>query len=167
MKKIIIAMLSLSLVACAIEEEQVEKEAPDQSSVQGQEEVLTGTFMLRAESGYISRDNDRDAEIYIINTDSNEVYIAGKGKKLTREDRERFESMSEEERAELIVAEEDPLFEIISLEATSDLIILEYEEETVTFTALSSSMFETDSGIRYRLEENASIAAYEESLRGQ
>lgn len=82
MKKIIIAMLSLSLVACAIEEEQVEKEAPDQSSVQGQEEVLTGTFMLRAESGYISRDNNRDAEIYIINTDSNEVYIAGKGKKL-------------------------------------------------------------------------------------
>lgn len=155
-------IMTLSLVACSIEQEKVEDNTTDQK-----EEALTETFMLKAESGYISSDNDQDAEVYIINTDSNEVYIAGKGKTYTKEDRERFESMTEEERDELIVLEEDPLFKIISLEATRDLIILEYEEDTVTFTALSSSMFETDSGIRYRLEENTSVSAYEESLRDQ
>lgn len=171
MKKIVITILSLSLVACAIEEnqdqKQVENGVTNQESIQERGKDLTGTFMLDAESGYISADNDRDAEVYIINTDSNEVYIAGKGETFTKEEREQFESMTEEERDELVITEEDPLFEIISLEATRDLIILEYEEDTVIFTALSDSIFETDTGIRYRLEENASVAAYEESLRGQ
>lgn len=165
MRSFIVVLLSLLLVGCAIEPEKVENNTNNQSSVQ--EGNLTGTFMLKADLGYISADNDRDAEIYIINTDNNEVYIAGKGKKYTKEDLERLQSMTEEEIDEFIGPEEDPLFKIISLEATRDLIVLEYEEETVNFTALSNSIFESDSGVRYQLEENTSIAEYEESLRSQ
>lgn len=78
MKKILLVFLSLFFVGCAAE----------------QEEALVGTFMLQAESGYISRDNDQDASVYIIDTYTNEVYIDGKGKKFTKEERERFEKMT-------------------------------------------------------------------------
>lgn len=141
MRCLIGVLLSLLLTGCAIEPEKVENNPNDQVSVQEQEENLAGTFMLQAESGYISADNNRDAEIYIINTDNNEVYIAGKGKKYTKEDLEQLQSMTEEEIDEFIGPEENPLFKIIFLEATRDLIVLEYEEETVTFRALSNSIF--------------------------
>lgn len=150
MKKLIIVFFSLFLVGCGAEEE-----------------AIMGTFMLQAESGYIARDNEEDAEVYIIDTYTNEVYVDGKGKKFTKEERARFEEMTSEERDELIGPEEadDPVYTIKSLEVTKEFIMLEYADERVEFKALSDSYFETPSGIRYRFIEDTSVTDYQESLR--
>lgn len=168
MKGVILILLSLLLSGCAIEQEKVDNDMPI-NGIRDQEEIITGTFMLQAEPGYISADNEKDAEVYIIDTDNNEVYVSGKGRSYTVEELERFEEMTPEEIDEFIGSEEaeDPLHDIKSLDATRDSIILEYEDEKVEFTALSKSFFETDSGVRYRLEENTSISAYEESRRSE
>lgn len=151
MKKYLLVILSLFFVGCATE----------------QPVDLMGTFMLKAESGYIAPENEEDAEVYIIDTYASEVYVDGKGRTFTREERERFETMSPEERDELIkpVDTEGPRYELKNLEATKERIILEYADELVEFTALSDSYFETASGIRYRFEEDISVMDYEESLR--
>lgn len=152
MKKYLLILLSLLFLGCAAEQE---------------EEAIMGTFMLKAESGYIAPENEEDADVYIIDTYTNEVYVDGKGKKFTREERERFEIMTSEERQELIGPEEaeDPMYKIKTLKATKEVIILEYADELVEFTALSDSYYESASGVRYRFEEGASVFDYEESLR--
>lgn len=152
MKKFLFILLSILFVGCAAEQE---------------EEVMQGTFMLKAESGYIAPENEEDAVVYIIDTYMDEVYVDGKGKTFTREEREKFETMTSEEREALIkpVAVDGPTYKIKSLEITEKTIVLSYAEEFVEFTALSDSYFETESGVRYQFIEDASVLDYEESLR--
>lgn len=151
MRKSVVIILFLFLTGC----------------VREKEEKIVGTFMLRAESEFITPENDQDARVYIIDTYSNTVYIEGKGKTFTKEEREQFESMTAEEREELIGPEvaEDPLHQIKSLDATKDAIVLEYDDEQVEFKALSQSFFETASSVHYRFEKDVSVADYEESLQ--
>lgn len=154
MKNSLLVLLSILCVGCSAKQE---------------DEVIIGTFMLQAESGYIARDNDQDAEVYIIDTYTNEVYVDGKGKKFTKEERERFEEMTPEERQEFIGPEETegPAYTIKSLETTKEAIILEYADELIEFTALSDSYYEAASGVRYQFHEKASVLDYEKSLRGE
>lgn len=155
------------LTGCSIEPEKIENDRTEEIGVQ--EQLLTGTFSLQAEPGYISAKNDRDAEIYIIDMNNDEVYVQGKGKAYTAEDLERLDEMTAEEKSDFFDSQEveDSLHEIKALKATKDLIVLEYDDEIVEFTALSDSFFETDTGVRYRFEENASIPTYEEISIGE
>lgn len=154
MKKYLLVFLSLFFVGCAMKQE---------------EEAMMGTFILQAEPGYIAPENEVDAAVYIIDTYTNEVYIDGKGKTFTREERERFEDMTSEKRQELIgpVETEGPMYKIKFLEATKETIIIEYADELLEFTALSDSYYESASGVRYLFEEDVSVLDYEESQRGE
>lgn len=135
MKKLIVLLCSLFLVGCEVEEE-------DDTAVEMQGNKLTGTFMLQAEPGYIRPDNEEDARVYIINTNNNTVHIEGQGKSFTREDIELMEEgMTGEELEELFGMQEaeDPQHDLTYLEAPKDVVVLEYADERLEFTALSDS----------------------------
>ena len=104
---------------------------------------------------------------YIINTDSKEIFVDIIQEGFTQEDLEAIEEMSEEEFADFINNQpiyEEPLYTIDFLEATKDEIILEYEGERETFTALSETYFEREDGMRYVIEYDSSIEDYQNSL---
>lgn len=92
-------------------------------------------------------------------------YVVEEG--FTKEDLEAIEEMSEEEFADFINNQpiyEEPLYAIDFIEATKDEIILEYEGERETFTALSETYFEREDGMRYVIEYDSSIEDYQNSF---
>ena len=159
---------SLFLVGCTVVEDSSQEN--NETAFQEQENKLTGTFMLKAEHGYIQPDNEEDAKVYIINTTENTVHIEGQGKSFSREDREIMgEGLVGEEMEELFgeIEVSEPEHDLTYLEATKYLIVIEYEDQRVEFTGLSESFFESESGIRYRIEENTSVSDYQASLTGE
>lgn len=166
MKRLLIA-ISLLLVGCASNEKMTDNRS-NQHSVQEQSDELPATFMLEADPSYLPPDNEQDAVVYIVDQHINKVHVRVPGKSFTEEELEQIDGMTAEEIDELIglEEEEDPLHEIKYLEATRDFIVLEYTDERCEFTALSESVFENEAGIRYYLEENASISDYEDQLSG-
>ncbi len=129
---------------------------------------MKNPFMLKVDQSYLSGKNEEAAEVYIIDPSNNEVYVEGLGKDLTEEELEAMEDMSAEEIDDFLGLDEveEPIHEINFFERTEDSIVLEYDEEKLIFTELSETIFEDEAGIRYYLEENTTIADYEESLQG-
>lgn len=149
MKKIALLLFSLFLVGCGAEE-------------------MTGSFKLTAADGYANRSSAVGTpHTYIIDTDSQEVFVDVIQEGFTQEDLEAIDNMSEEEFADFINNQpiyEEPLYPIDFLEATKDEIILEYEGERETFTALSETYFEREDGMRYVIEYDSSIEDYQNSF---
>lgn len=149
MKKLILIVFSLFLVGCGTEE-------------------ITGSFKLSAADGYQNRPSAVGTpHTYIIDTNSKEVFVDVIEEGFTKEDLEAIEEMSEEEFADFINNQpiyEEPLYAIDFIEATKDEIILEYEGERETFTALSETYFEREDGMRFVIEYDSSVEDYQNSF---
>ena len=133
-------------------------------------EQITGTFTLNAAQGYVNHDNTETPKLYIVERNNNKVFVDKNSEGFPEEVLAVWDEMSPEERAEFIdnqPVQEDPIYDITSIEATKDEIVLEYENEQVVFTALSESYFKADDGTQYIIEYNSpSIAEYQNSLMG-
>ena len=149
MKKIVVLLFTLLLAGCGAEQ-------------------ITGTFMLTAAQGYVQEDNFETPVMYIVERNNDKIYVDKNRRGFTDEDRAAMEEMSPEEFADFIdnqFTEEDPIYDIISIEATTEEIVLEYEGEQVVFTALSDSYFKADDGTQYIIEyDSPGIAEYQASL---
>lgn len=163
MKNKLFVLFSFLLVGCAIEE----KNNPvDEETTQEQSQEFTETFMLKVDPTYMPKDNDTDAEIYIIDPNNMEVYVQGTDRSYTKEELEMIEEMTDEELDEFFDdgPVEDSIRKIKTLKATREEIVISYDDVELIFTALSDSYFEIESGIRYKIEENTSISDYKSSL---
>lgn len=159
MKNKLLVVFSFLLVGCAIEE----KNNPvDEEMGQEQNQQLTETFMLKVDPTYMPKNNDTDAKVYVIDPTNMEVYVEGIDRSYTKEELEMIEEMTDEELDEFFNdgQVEDPIKKIKTLKATREEIVISYDDVEVVFTALSDSYFEIESGIRYEIEENASMPSY-------
>jgi hypothetical protein len=122
-------------------------------------EQISGSFKLSAAPGYVNPQTEFEMpHTYIIDTESKQVYV---------DHHHDSSGMTPEEiieNAEELPVYEEPLYEITSLNATNEEIILEYEEEQVEFTALSDSYFETEDGTRYVIEHGSTLEDYKNQL---
>lgn len=150
MKKILLLLFTVLLAGCG-------------------SESISGTFTLEAAQGFVNHDNTETPHTYVIESDTNQVYVDTYSESFTDEELEAFRAMSAEERAEYFENQpiaEEPLYDLTVLEATKDEIILEYEDERVIFTALSDSYFKTEDGTQYVIEYNSlDIQDYLNSFR--
>lgn len=167
MKKVIVLLLSILLVGCAMEEEKMEE--AEVSEVNETIEELPAHFKLSAAQGYVPETDYETPHTYVIEADSNKVYVDIRSEGFTDEERERITSMSEEELEEYFDNQpvyEEPIYDVTSLDATTKEILLEYEEETIVFTGISDTYYETEKGTRYIIEEHVSIDMYRDSFLG-
>lgn len=165
MRKWLVALSSLMLFACAAKEKNAES-LEDREQVEESSEEIADTFMLKADRSYLfSGDNEEEVGVYVIEGPKNRVYVQVEEEPYSEEDLAKMAEMTEEELDEFIGPEvEEPIYELKHLEMSQEKIVLEYEDKIVELTALSDSVFENESGVRYELEENVSIAEYEDRL---
>jgi|SRR5690625_1731767 len=172
MKKILIIFTVFLLTGCAATQENSdgieENEVNDVAEAENEENLpdVTENFKLVAAPGYVKPGNTTDPRTFVVDVDTKEVYVETSVEGFTEEELELIESMTAEEADEHFGFSEyeEPLYEIDHIEITDDSIVLEYNDETVVFEALSESYYETENGIRYIIEGNESIAAYKNSL---
>lgn len=165
MRKIINLSVLIVLSGCTVG--QGDQPATDQEEATAENTPLTGSFKLEAAQGYVPHSDSETPHTYVIDTDKNEVYVDINPEGFTEEELERITNMTEEEADEFFSSQpeyEEPIYDIMHLEAAIDSILLEYEGEAVQFTALSDSYYETEDGTRYILEEDVSIEEYVDSF---
>ena len=151
MKKVVVLLFTLLLAGCGAEQ-------------------ITGTFTLNAAQGYVNHDNYETSKMYIVERNTDRVFVDKNVPGFTDEELEAFSEMTPEEQGEFIdnqSAREEPIYDITMIEATTEEIVLEYEGEKVVFTALSESYFKADDGTQYIIQyDSPTIAEYKASLMG-